>query len=72
MKYISSSGATKEAFANGAVTFEPVDVLDPGEKVSWKIVVRATGVGDVRFKVTMNSDQLGRDVEETEATRFYK
>lgn len=72
MKYISSSGATKEAFANGAITFEPVDVLDPGEKASWKVIVRATGVGDVRFKVTMNSDQLGRDVEETEASRFYK
>ena len=72
MKYLSSSGATKELFSNGAVTFEPVDVLDPGEKASWKVVVRATGAGDVRFKVTMNSDQLGRDVVETEATRFYK
>lgn len=27
--------------------------------------------GDVRFKVTLNSDQLYRVVEETESTHFY-
>jgi hypothetical protein len=72
MKYISSSGATKEAFANGRVTFQPLDRLDPGEKASWKVIVRGTEPCDCRFKVTMNSDQLGRDVMETEATRFYE
>jgi uncharacterized repeat protein (TIGR01451 family) len=72
MKYISSSGTTREAFANGKVTFQPVERLEPGEKASWKVIVRALKACDCRFKVTMNSDQLGRDVMETEATRFYE
>ena len=37
-----------------------------------EVVVKAIKPGDVRFRVTMNSDQLTRDVEETEATKFYR
>jgi uncharacterized repeat protein (TIGR01451 family) len=72
MKYVSSSGSTKVAFANGTVTFNPVEKLEPGDKASWKINVRAMSPGDVRFKATMTSDELGREVMETEATRFYE
>ncbi|MBE0536029.1 MAG: DUF11 domain-containing protein [Phycisphaerae bacterium] len=71
MEYVSSSGPTDIAEQNGTVTFQPLQELQPGESVTWTIRVRAVSAADARFKVTMNSDQLGRDVEKTEATQFY-
>ena len=72
MKFISASGETETSITDGTISFEPLASLAPGEKATWKVVVRATDVGDVRFRATMDSDQLTRNVEETEATNFYK
>ena len=72
MKYVSSSGKTKGTLAGNTVSFKPLRGLSPKAKTSWTVVVKAVKKEDVRFKVIMNSDQLGRDVEETESTNFYK
>lgn len=72
MGYVSSSGATAGTAAGKTVTFAPLASLAPKAQATWKVVVKANAAGDVRFKVTMNTDQLGRPVEETEATNFYK
>ena len=72
MQYISSSGPTTASVLGNRVTFAPLASLAPKASASWNINVKAVGEGDVRFKATMNSSQLGRDVIETEATRFYK
>ena len=72
MQYISSSGPTTASVLGNKITFAPLASLAPKASTSWSINVRAVGEGDVRFKATMNSSQLGRDVIETEATRFYK
>ncbi|MCK4518041.1 DUF11 domain-containing protein, partial [Candidatus Babeliales bacterium] len=71
-EYVSSSGATAGSLAGAKVTFVPLKKLAPKAKATWKIVVKAVKEGDVRFKVTMNTDQLTRPVEETEATHLYK
>ncbi|MBL7214412.1 MAG: DUF11 domain-containing protein [Phycisphaerae bacterium] len=72
MSYVSSSGATAGAIDGSTITFAKLPSLAPKAKATWKVVVKAAKAGDVRFRVTMNSDQLGRDVEETEATNFYE
>ncbi|HOL32440.1 MAG TPA: hypothetical protein PK052_10705 [Anaerohalosphaeraceae bacterium] len=72
MQYVSSSGATSGSFADGTVTFAPLPNLAPKAKATWQVVVKAVKPGDVRFKVVMNTDQLSRSVEETEATHFYQ
>jgi len=72
MEYVSSSGATKGQPAGAVIAFEPLSNLAPRAKALWEVRVKAIKPGDVRFRVTMNSDQLGRDVEETESTNFYK
>jgi len=72
MKFISASGETETSVTDGTISFEPLASLAPGDKATWKVVVRAMNVGDVRFRATMDSDQLTRNVEETEATNFYK
>ena len=46
--------------------------MAPGEKATWTVTVKALKAGDVRFKTKMTSDQLGRPVEETEATNLYE
>ncbi len=71
MEYVSSSGPTEVAEKDGMVTFQPLAELQPGESVTWTIVIRGINAADARFKATMTSEQLGRDVHETEATHFY-
>ena len=72
MEYISASGPTEASFSDGKVSFAPLEMLEPKGRATWRVNIKATGEGDIRFKTTMNSAQLGRDVVETEATRFYK
>jgi uncharacterized repeat protein (TIGR01451 family) len=72
MEYVSSTGPTLATVSNGAINFAPLASLAPKESAQWRIIVKATGVGDTRFKVEMNTDQLQRPVFETEATTFYE
>ena len=76
MQYLSGGGAT--AVAGGAqagakaIAFEPYARLAPKARIEWKVRVKALKEGDVRFKVKMQTDRIGRSVDETEATRFYQ
>ena len=71
-QYVSSSGATRGTVEGNTITFAPLRSLAPKAKATWRVVVKAVKSGDVRFKVTMNTDQLTRPVEETEATHLYE
>lgn len=72
MQYISSTGATSGYESGNTVTFTPLASLASKAKAEWRINVKAVNSGDVRFKVTLTSDQLERVVEETESTHFYQ
>jgi uncharacterized repeat protein (TIGR01451 family) len=72
MEYVGYSGTTGGAVSGNTITFEPLPSLAPKDTATWKVVVKASKEGDVRFGVTMNSDELTRDVQETEATKFYE
>ena len=72
MQYISSSGPTTASVVGNEISFAPLASLAPKGQAKWMVNVKATGTGDVRFKVIMKTAQLDRTVEETEATRFYK
>ena len=72
MAYVSSSGTTQGTLQGQTLTFAPVASLAPNAKASWSVFVKATASGDIRFKVSMTTDQLTRTVEETEATNFYE
>lgn len=71
-QYVSASGATQGTVSGNTVTFAPLKSLAPKDKATWRVVVKAVKAGDVRFKVTMNTDQIDRPVEETEATHLYE
>ncbi len=70
MSYITSSGNTPISNAGKNLTFGSFS-LAPQEVVSWQIELKASGVGDHRFGIEMNSDQLTRPVSETESTTIY-
>ncbi|MBC8379330.1 MAG: DUF11 domain-containing protein [Planctomycetes bacterium] len=72
MQFVSATGATNGTLSGSTVTFAPLPSLAPKAKVSWRVTVKAVKAGDVRFTVTMDSDQLTRNVQETEATNFYE
>lgn len=72
MQFVSASGATQGRNEAGVIKFAPLPTLAPKAKATWQVIVKAGEPGDVRFKAVMNSDQLGRPVEETEATKFYQ
>ncbi|MFC1781695.1 hypothetical protein ACFLZ8_05490 [Planctomycetota bacterium] len=72
VQYVSSAGATASSVAGDTINFVPLGNLAPKDKAVWRVVVAAVRPGDVRFKVSMNSDDLGRPVEETEATHIYE
>ena len=73
-EYVSSQGATGTNAAPGAstITFAPLPVLAPKAQATWTLRVRATGEGDKRFKVILQTDQIERDVTETESSHFYR
>jgi uncharacterized repeat protein (TIGR01451 family) len=72
MTFVSAGGATNASAEGTTVTFQPLATLAAKAKATYTVTVKATGVGDVRFKTSMTADQLKRPVEETEATNFYK
>src|SRR5690606_14963771 len=58
MQYVSSSGPTTGRAEGKTITFAPLPSLAPKASATWKVVVKATAPGDVRFKTTLNSDEL--------------
>jgi len=72
VRYVSSTGSTVGSIENGTLTFSPLAKLAPKARAIWRVVVTALKPGDTRFKATINTDELTRPVEETEATRVYE
>ena len=72
VRYVSSAGATATSTEGQTVRFFPLGSLAPQAKAAWRVIVEAVRPGDVRFKASMNVDQLTRPVEETESTHVYE
>jgi uncharacterized repeat protein (TIGR01451 family) len=72
MELVNVGGASKGALNGKAISFEPVATLAPKARAVWTVTVKASDVADVRFKLQVKSDQIGRTVNEEESTNFYK
>lgn len=53
------------------IAFSPLGVLEAKARTTYRVVVRATGLGDVRFAVKLTSDVLDTPVQENESTHIY-
>ncbi|MEO0964956.1 MAG: hypothetical protein AAFY08_07535 [Planctomycetota bacterium] len=71
-EFVSGTGPTEITGEGMVVDLLPLDSLQPKQKATWQIVVKATNTGDKRFRVEMDTAQLTRPVFETEATNFYE
>jgi uncharacterized repeat protein (TIGR01451 family) len=72
--FISAEGPDGTQFqASGKVVkFNPYPSLAPKQVIRYRVVVKATAVGDVRFATKLTSDMLqGGSVDETESTHIY-
>jgi uncharacterized repeat protein (TIGR01451 family) len=72
LQYVSSAGATAGSLMGRTVSFAPLQNLEPKTKATWRVVVKGVQAGDVRFRVTMHTDQLALPIEEMEATHIYQ
>lgn len=71
MTYVSTAGPTQAESDGATIRIAPLPSLSPKSKASWQVRVNAVKAGDVRFRVSLTSDQLQRPVEETESTHVY-
>jgi len=72
LQYVSSAGATAGSIMGKTASFAPLRRLEPKSKATWRVVVRGARAGDVRFKVSMHTDQIALPIEHTEATHIYQ
>jgi len=70
-QFVSADGPTRGTAEGQTVTFAPLKSLAPKATATYKVVAKATGAGDVRFAISLTSDQLDRPVKETESTNQY-
>jgi len=68
--HVDSSGHTTIRHEGKHLAFGGFS-LAAKESVTWKITLKGEAVGDHRFHLEMNSDQLQRPVNETESTTIY-
>jgi len=72
MSFVGADGATAAGVSEGTITLAPLATLEPKQKATWTLRVKAESAGDKRFRVSVTSQALGRPVEETEATNLYQ
>lgn len=70
--YVSSTGPTQATAAGKTIRFAPLATLEPKARTIYKVVVTGNKAGDVRFAVSLKSDQMTTTANETESTRFYE
>ncbi len=69
--FVSADGPTAHELRGRKVHFAPLPSLAPKARVSYRVVVKGEAVGDVRFRVSLNSDQMRSSADETESTHIY-
>lgn len=71
LRPLKASGDSVTRVSGRTVSVAPVEVLAPGQSVTWQIEVEAEKTGDGRVKVDMTSQMLGKPVTEVESTHVY-
>jgi uncharacterized membrane protein len=74
LEFVSASGPVGHLPMLGegrTIAFEQVNELAPKTDAVFKVKVRATGTGDVRFKASITSQYLQTPVVKEESTRIY-
>lgn len=70
-QYVSGSGATAVTAQDRTVTMAPLAVLEPKAQATWRVVTKALSAGDARFKVSFQSAEFAKPIEEDESTTHF-
>lgn len=70
-QFVSGTGPSRARADGQVVTFDRVPILRPKAKLTYRVVVKAIRDGDLRFGVSLRSDQTETPVMETESTHAY-
>ncbi len=70
-QFVQGNGPTNAQNAGQKITFAQMPTLGPKQQATFRVTVKATQKGDVRFKVWVTSDQSPEPVMETESTFMY-
>ncbi len=72
-EYVAGNGATAVNVVDAkTLKFAPLPVLAKGATASWNVTVKATSVGDKRFKTDLLTNELTGPVHKAESTNFYQ
>ena len=71
LSIISVAGDTEGTIKRNEISFAPYPKLRAKEIIQFRVVVKAVGTGDLRFRAQMSSDLLKVPVPEEESTQVY-
>ena len=71
-EYKGSSGPTQVKSHGQHLIFEPIATLAAKGEAVYRVKIRGTTAGDLRFRVQLTCDQVRTPVVKEESTRFYK
>lgn len=72
LEFVEGNGQSEVTNEGGALTFAPVETLEPGAKAEWRVVVTAKQPGNVRFDIDVTSDKSADSVTAAEPTTLFK
>ena len=70
-EFVSGGGVTAVKADGRRVAMDALPSLAAKAVATWRVVTKATGEGDARFKVELTSDQFKRSIDEDESTTQY-
>lgn len=72
MEYVSANGVVGHRIEDSVVYFEPVPILQPAEKVTYRIVCKAVKEGSAKNTAKLKYDQFNKEIIDEEGTSVYK
>lgn len=72
MEFISANGPTPFKVDGLLITFEAYPILPPGEKLTYKVVCKATKPGSAKHAAILKYDQFDKEITDEEGTSVYR
>jgi len=72
MEFVSANGPVPFKVEGNKISFEPVPILQPGEKLTYKIVCKAVKEGSAKNHAELIYDQFQKPIIDEEGTTVYK
>ena len=69
---VAANGPTQVRVQTGQLLFDPITKLDVKGEAIYRVRVRGTQAGDMKFRVQVSCDQIRTPISKEENTRFYK